>query len=143
MALRCRAIAAAPRPIDQVDTLESQGNVYRMSRRGVLTAEERDEAAIIVERVLLHTILRQARDAEKKGRPCRREAPVSIVIDDVLVDGQVDLAFEGDEGWTVVDFKTDVEIAGADDSYRRQVALYTHAIAKISGRPARGLLLRV
>jgi hypothetical protein len=105
--------------------------------------EERDEAAIIVERVLLHAILRDAREAEKNGRPCRREAPVSIVIDEVLVDGQVDLAFEDDQGWTVVDFKTDVELAGSEDVYRRQVALYTHAIAKISNRPARGLLLRV
>ncbi len=105
--------------------------------------EERDEASMIVERVLRHPVLRDARQAEKTGRPCRREAPVSIVIDDVLVDGQVDLAFEGDQGWTVVDFKTDVELAGAEDLYRRQVALYTYAIAKITGRPARGLVLRV
>ena len=104
---------------------------------------ERDEASMIVERVLRHPVLRDARQAEKTGRPCRREAPVSIVIDDALVDGQVDLAFEGDQGWTVVDFKTDVELAGAEDLYRRQVALYTHAIAKITGRPARGLVLRV
>jgi ATP-dependent helicase/nuclease subunit A len=105
--------------------------------------DERDEAGSVVERVVAHPVLRDARRAEKAGRSCRREAPVSIVIDDVLVDGQVDLAFESEQGWTVVDFKTDVELAGSEDVYRRQVALYTHAIAKITGQPARGLVLRI
>ncbi len=101
--------------------------------------EERDEAARIVDRVLRHRVLKAARAAAA----CRREAPVSIVIDGVLVDGQVDLAFESDEGWTVVDFKTDAEIAGADEVYRRQVGLYAQAIARVTGRPSRGVLLRV
>jgi ATP-dependent exoDNAse (exonuclease V) beta subunit len=88
---------------------------------------------------LRHRVLKAAREAAA----CRREAPVSIVIDGVLIDGQVDLAFETDEGWTVVDFKTDAEIGGADDVYRRQVGLYAQAIARVTGRPSRGLLLRV
>jgi ATP-dependent helicase/nuclease subunit A len=101
--------------------------------------EERDEAARIVDRLLRHRVLKAAREAPI----CRREAPVSIVIDDVLVDGQVDLAFETGEGWTVVDFKTDAEIGGADEVYRRQVGLYAQAIARVTGRPSRGVLLRV
>jgi ATP-dependent exoDNAse (exonuclease V) beta subunit len=55
----------------------------------------------------------------------------------------VDLAFETTAGWTVVDFKTDAEIGAAEESYRRQVALYAHAIEQVTGRPARGVLLRV
>jgi ATP-dependent helicase/nuclease subunit A len=104
---------------------------------------EREAAAFVVERVIAHPVFAAARRAENTGRACRREAPVSIVIDGALVDGQVDLAFETEQGWTVVDFKTDVELTGSEDVYRRQVALYTHAIAKITGRPAHGLLLRV
>jgi ATP-dependent exoDNAse (exonuclease V) beta subunit len=73
----------------------------------------------------------------------RREAPVSIVVDSVLVDGQVDLAFESADGWTVVDFKSDVELSGSEEVYRRQVGLYAQAIATVTGRPSRGLLLRV
>jgi ATP-dependent helicase/nuclease subunit A len=104
---------------------------------------ERDEAARVVERVIAHPLLDAARAAEKRGRACRREAAVSIVVDGTLIDGQVDLAFETDEGWTVVDFKTDAEIGAAEEGYRRQVALYAQAIAQVTGRPARGLLLRV
>jgi ATP-dependent helicase/nuclease subunit A len=101
--------------------------------------EERDEAARVVDRVLRHRVLKAAREAAA----CHREAPVSIVVDGVLIDGQVDLAFETDEGWTVVDFKTDAEIGGADEVYRRQVGLYAQAIARVTGQPSRGLLLRV
>jgi ATP-dependent exoDNAse (exonuclease V) beta subunit len=101
--------------------------------------EERDEAARVVARVLRHPVVSGARAATA----LRREAPVSIVVDGTLVDGQVDLAFETKDGWTVVDFKTDVEIAASEDAYRRQVALYAYAIAQVTARPARGLLLRV
>ncbi len=65
------------------------------------------------------------------------------MLDGTLVDGQIDLAFETADGWTVVDFKTDAEIGAAEENYRRQVALYAHAIRQVTGRPARGLLLRV
>jgi ATP-dependent exoDNAse (exonuclease V) beta subunit len=61
----------------------------------------------------------------------------------VLVDGQCDLAYEDRDGWVVVDFKTDVVLSASDDAYRRQLALYADAIARATGRPARGVLLRV
>ena len=81
-----------------------------------------------------------ARDGQ---RPCLREVPISTVVDGVLIDGQADLAFEDEGGWVVVDFKTDVEMGTVQDVYRRQVALYVDAIARATGRPARGVLLRV
>ncbi|MEW6323707.1 MAG: PD-(D/E)XK nuclease family protein, partial [Acidobacteriota bacterium] len=60
-----------------------------------------------------------------------------------LIDGQIDLAYDTGEGWIVVDFKTDVELGDAEDAYRRQVALYAHAVAQATGRPATGVLLRI
>ena len=63
--------------------------------------------------------------------------------DGTLVEGVVDLAFLERDVWTVVDFKTDQEIAKALDVYRRQVALYAEAIAAATGKPARAMLLRV
>jgi ATP-dependent exoDNAse (exonuclease V) beta subunit len=67
-----------------------------------------------------------------------------VRIDDTLVEGVVDVAFvEDDAGWTVVDFKTDVELAGRLEEYRRQVGLYVEAIRRATGRAARGVLLRV
>ncbi len=93
--------------------------------------------------MLQHPRLDEARAAVEAGRICRREAPVSIVRDGVLVDGQVDLAYETTSGWVVVDFKTDVELGGHEDVYRRQIALYALAVARATGRPATGVLLRI
>jgi ATP-dependent exoDNAse (exonuclease V) beta subunit len=107
------------------------------------TDEERAAAAATVDRVMRHPILVAAHQAAGAGRACRREAPVSLVVDGVLIDGQADLAYEDTDGWVVVDFKTDVELSGAEDAYRRQVALYVEAIAKATGKPARGLLLKI
>jgi len=107
------------------------------------TDEERDAAAGAVERVLGHHILQLARAAAADGRACRREAPIAIVIDGRLIDGQIDLVFESPDGWTVVDFKTDAELAIGEEVYRRQVALYAEAIATITGQSARAMILRV
>ena len=100
-----------------------------------------------VARTLAAPILDEARAAAAAGR-CRREAPITIVLDvdqgGLLVDGIVDLAFERDGAWTVVDYKTDVEIAAeGEEQYRRQVALYATAIARATGQPAAGVLLRI
>jgi ATP-dependent helicase/nuclease subunit A len=100
-------------------------------------------AAAVAVGTLQHPLLDAARRARRRQRPCLREVPISTVVDGVLIDGQADLAFEDDDGWVVVDFKTDVEMAAVQDVYRRQVALYADAIARATGRPARGVLLRV
>ena len=89
---------------------------------------------------LAHPVLRRAAAA----RTCRREVPIALTLDDgVLVEGVVDAAFVDDGGWTVVDFKTDVELGGRIEEYRRQVALYARAIARATGASVRGVLLRV
>jgi ATP-dependent exoDNAse (exonuclease V) beta subunit len=43
----------------------------------------------------------------------------------------------------VVDFKTDRELDGAIDRYRRQVQVYAAALASALARPARGILMRI
>jgi len=54
------------------------------------------------------------------------------------------LAFEENGTWTVVDYKTDREIeARGEGRYRRQVALYASAIARATGRPVSGVLVRI
>jgi ATP-dependent exoDNAse (exonuclease V) beta subunit len=74
-----------------------------------------------------------------------RETALMLQNDDgAIVEGVVDLAFlEERGGWMVVDFKTDVEIAGRKDDYVRQIAAYARAIAAATGAPARGALLSV
>jgi ATP-dependent helicase/nuclease subunit A len=92
---------------------------------------------------LQHLVLRRAQAAQGRGQ-CRRETPVTLCEPDgTIVEGVVDLAFADEAGWTVVDFKTDVELDGRLAVYERQVALYAAAIAAATGAPAVPILLRV
>ena len=65
------------------------------------------------------------------------------LADGRLLEGVVDLAFEQDDSWTVVDFKTDEDPDGRLDDYQRQVGLYAAALTRASGRPVRGVVLIV
>jgi ATP-dependent exoDNAse (exonuclease V) beta subunit len=112
------------------------------------TDEERDSAAGLATALLTHPRLQAARQAEAEGRSVWREAPVTLRIDageaaPQLVDGQIDLAYETAEGWVVVDFKTDIEIASARDAYTQQVAMYVEAVQRSTGKPVTGVLLKV
>lgn len=66
-----------------------------------------------------------------------------LMPDGTLLEGIVDLAFEEDGRWTVVDYKTDRDVSGSEEEYRRQVALYAAAIGQATGLPAQGVLVRV
>jgi hypothetical protein len=107
-------------------------------------AEETAAAALTVQHVLAHPVLGRARAAEARGA-CRRETPVTLVAEDgTLVEGDVDLAFEETEGWTIVDYKTDRELRTiGEEQYRRQVQLYAAAIAQATGRSATGVIVRL
>jgi ATP-dependent exoDNAse (exonuclease V) beta subunit len=101
--------------------------------------EEVDAAASLVTRVLAHSLLHDAREAEARGA-CRREVPVTLTLESgLLLEGVVDLAFERDGGWTVVDFKTDEDPTAALEAYRRQVGLYASAIGRVATDRGAGL----
>jgi ATP-dependent helicase/nuclease subunit A len=102
--------------------------------------EEVDAAVACVTAALAHPLLRRAARATRLAR----ETPLALRLEDgTLVEGVVDAAFEEPDGWTVVDFKTDVELTGRLEEYRRQVDLYARAIAHATGKPARGVLLQL
>ena len=109
-----------------------------------LTDDEMHAAVTVAEQVLAHDLLRRARAADARG-VCRRETPITYVLaDGLVVEGIVDLAFEEHGSWTVIDYKTDREIAATgEDGYRRQVGLYASAIAKATGQPTSGIVVRV
>jgi ATP-dependent helicase/nuclease subunit A len=112
----------------------------------ILSAEDDEVAAAIdtVDRVLAHPLLGRARAAEAR-RACRRETPVTCTLSDgTMIEGVVDLAFEEEGSWTVVDYKTDRELASlGEDRYRRQIGLYASAIAQATAQPTRGVLIRI
>jgi ATP-dependent exoDNAse (exonuclease V) beta subunit len=105
-----------------------------------------DAAVTAVEAVLSHDILRRAREAGARGR-CRRETPLTLQLSDgTLLEGIVDLAFEEDGRWLVVDYKTDRELAEDPEGnarYTRQVGAYAAAISRATGQPASGVVLRI
>jgi len=107
-----------------------------------LEPEDAVSASLVVERVLAHDVLLRARAAEARGA-CRRETPITCVLPDgTLLEGVVDLAFEHNQTWTVVDYKTDREMAAEGEAqYRRQVALYASAIALATGASCDGIVL--
>ena len=59
------------------------------------------------------------------------------------MEGVIDLAFVDGDEWTVVDFKTTFDLAAARKDYENQIYWYTHALTRITGRPARGVLLAI
>ena len=103
-------------------------------------------AAAAVRRLLAHDLLVRASAADARGA-CRRETPVTYIEDAAAgapIDGVVDLAFEEDGRWMVIDYKTDREIiASGEERYRRQVGLYATAIAQATGAPTSGILVRI
>ena len=90
------------------------------------------------------SVLSDAARRRCSGRSCRREAPISIVRDGVLIDGQIDLAFETGTGWMVVDFKTNAETsAGRGRSTGARSRSTPTRLSAITGKPAAAMILRV
>ncbi|MGE5060381.1 MAG: UvrD-helicase domain-containing protein [Betaproteobacteria bacterium] len=107
------------------------------------TAEEIAAAGEAVSAALAHSLLHHARAAAQQNR-CRREAPIVWRDEEgSLTEGVVDLAFEQNQRWIVVDFKTDEDLGGNEIAYRRQVGLYAAAIEAATGRPVTAMLMRV
>jgi ATP-dependent exoDNAse (exonuclease V) beta subunit len=107
------------------------------------TSEEVSAAHETVRRVMQHPVMQHAADAEKKGL-CYRETPVTWRLSDrALVEGYVDLAYVVGDEVVVVEFKTDRELAGALETYRRQVQIYGAAVGSALGRRPRAVLMRV
>jgi ATP-dependent exoDNAse (exonuclease V) beta subunit len=105
--------------------------------------EEIPAAAQAVSAALGHPLLRRAAQAWRRG-DCRRETPVTLRgADGAWLEGVVDLAFREEQRWTVIDFKTDHDIAHGLETYRHQVALYADAIEAATTERAQAVLLLV
>ena len=106
--------------------------------------EEAAAASAAVRAALKSSLMRRAAAAQTVVREC----PLMVRLEDgTAVEGIADLAFaeNGPDGplWTVVDFKTDVEVAPRLDEYRAQIRFYVRAVRESTGRPASGAILWV
>jgi ATP-dependent helicase/nuclease subunit A len=134
-------LAQLPLDADRARVEAAAGQQARILGLGI---EVMQEATATVIRVLAHDTMRRASQAERRGE-CRRETPITYTLSDgTMVEGVVDLAFREVDHWVVVDFKTDREISEqGGERYRRQVAVYCAAIARATGEPAVGRILRI
>jgi len=111
------------------------------------TEAEVEAAKAAVMAALAHPLMVRAARAAERGE-CRRETPVVMPLDDgAVLDGVIDLAFreetDGGAVWTVIDFKTDVDVTAHRAQYEAQVLLYVDAVEKATGERACGVLLSV
>jgi ATP-dependent exoDNAse (exonuclease V) beta subunit len=100
---------------------------------------EVDAAAAAAHAALGHVLLRRAREAGT----VRREMPVMLAEGESMLEGVIDLAFEDAGGWTVVDFKTDADLAVRRLHYETQVRWYAYALGRLTGRAVEAWLLAV
>jgi ATP-dependent exoDNAse (exonuclease V) beta subunit len=120
---------------DLADLAASAGRALGATAGEVVAAAGRVRAAFA------DPLFARARRAAAAGR-CRREVPIAWRDDDgVLLEGVIDLAFEEDGAWVVVDFKTDDAAEANVAVYRRQLALYAAAVARATGQPVAGVLV--
>ncbi len=64
--------------------------------------------AAMMQATLSSELLEQARIAAKAGRKVLRELPFVRPVDsETIEEGKIDLLFEGENGWVLVDYKTD------------------------------------
>jgi ATP-dependent exoDNAse (exonuclease V) beta subunit len=104
------------------------------------TGEEIAAAVKAALAALGHPLLERARAAARR----HREIPVLLPIDDgKILEGVIDLAFVENGAWTVVDFKSDTELAANRLRYERQAQWYAFALGRLTGQPATPVLVRV
>jgi ATP-dependent exoDNAse (exonuclease V) beta subunit len=97
-------------------------------------------AAHAVHAVLRHELMARARSSLR----VRRETPVTWTQKDgTLIEGVLDLAFDEEDLTTVIDFKTDHELAAGEARYRAQLQKYVDAVAAATERRVAGVLFKV
>jgi ATP-dependent helicase/nuclease subunit A len=87
----------------------------------------------MVRRCLDHPLMKRVRKAKRLFR----EVPFSVSLEGKLVEGKIDLLFEEEGGWVIVDYKTD-DVSGEAleqrfQSYREQGLWYECAVREAAG----------
>jgi ATP-dependent exoDNAse (exonuclease V) beta subunit len=119
-----------------------EGHAETQGRLAGAHPDEIQAAADTVALTLRHPLLERARAAER----LHREWPLLCRIaefPDGVFEGVLDLAFVEAGEWQVIDFKTDAEFPGNRAAYRHQLSWYALALERLTGVPARGILLSI
>lgn len=130
-----RAVHAVLQSVD----LESGSDVAVLSAAAA-AAEGIPARTAEIERLVRALIASDVVQEAVAGNRYWREVFVSAPVGEILVEGYIDLLYEGPRGLVVVDYKTDsVEddesIVAATERYRLQGAAYALALERTLGRP--------
>ncbi|HSD72963.1 MAG TPA: UvrD-helicase domain-containing protein [Thermoanaerobaculia bacterium] len=128
-----------------IDVRLFAGNVLADEERSAL---EVDEAVHLVEAVRASPLWRRALVAARR----LTEVPFALTAesgdlgipaggpDRTLLQGAIDLAFEEDSGWVLVDYKSDTIVGNLEELvafYSPQIGLYRRYWEKLTGRPTK------
>ncbi|MBU1983915.1 UvrD-helicase domain-containing protein, partial [bacterium] len=79
------------------------------------------------------------------ARRCVRELTFSACLNDRIIEGTSDLAFREDDGWIIVDFKTDAvspfECTVRAKHYQHQLIAYAQALSSVTGEEVAEVIL--
>jgi ATP-dependent exoDNAse (exonuclease V) beta subunit len=104
------------------------------------TAEEVNAAIDAAAATASHPLLVEARRAPRM----HRELPIILKLDsNRVLEGIIDLAYETEGCWHIVDFKTDADIAANRAHYERQLLWYSLALSRLNNAPVRAHLLSI
>ena len=113
-----------------------QQGLIHLQQMGCLSAEE---AAVIRPNMLLGFYQSELGQRMLRSPVIRREWSFTIPLRDsgTLMQGVIDCAFRENDGWILIDYKTDRidDEAAFIARYERQLALYADAIFHITGAP--------
>lgn len=123
----------------------------RLAERGALTGAQRESVrpALIV-RFLESALGRRMLASERVQREwmftlrMSTEEALGISSEEgLLVQGSVDLCFMENDGWILLDYKTDRsrDVPALIERYRPQLSIYARALERITGRPVREIWL--
>ena len=131
----------------------------RLTKEAYLTQEQ---AAAVDPAKLTHFFLSPLGQRLRQSRELHREFKFSLEVDpavrtdgadalrkpdgdSILLQGVIDCFFLEDDGWVVVDFKTDYVRPGSKgvlaDRYRPQLQAYAHSLSRATGMPVREAVL--
>jgi len=104
------------------------------------TDQEIEHASEAAAAALKHPLLERAR----RSKLCRRELPILLKLEgNRILEGVIDLAFEENGIWHVVDFKTDAEIGYSRKGYENQLRWYCFALARLNKMPVEAHLFSI
>jgi ATP-dependent exoDNAse (exonuclease V) beta subunit len=122
------------------ETAAARDVAQSLARTMGATEEETEAVIRVVEEASRHPLIDRARRAAR----VHRELPLLYRLEDGRVlDGVADLAFLEGETWTLVDFKTDADIASRRAHYEAQLRWYALALSRLTGQQVRCVVFAI